>query len=141
VAYCDVEVQVDTIPLRLLVEDPPAPRVLGDLLASRSDLVERFAVWLRLLQPALWEEVRSSMKNAGSIIDWEAVGRTTDLAGAVKALPPERVIAAVGIPQAIEVIGLSKVIETVGAPKVLAEMSTEQLQEELRKRQQGDAKS
>lgn len=71
------------------------------------------------------------MAASRSIIDWEALGRTTNLEEAVRFLPPERVI---------EVLGLGCVVETVGADKMLDELlariPAEQLQEMLRRKQE-----
>jgi hypothetical protein len=59
---------------------------------------------------------------------------------AIEAIGLERVIAVVGLPRVIETVGLPRVIEAVGAEKLLnellAQVSTEQIQEILRRRQQ-----
>ncbi len=160
VAYQDVPVEEDTIPLHLLDREPAAPRALGELVLRQEALLHRFAKWLFALQPGLWEEIRhmASKSTSASIIDWEAVGKIADLDEVVRVLPPDRVIQILGVERAIEVIGvervlkavgleqvlkavgLERVVETSGAEKVLdvllKQLKPEQLQEMLRRRQQ-----
>jgi hypothetical protein len=144
----DVPVEEDTVPLWLIEGDPP-PRALGELVVQREDLLARYATWLMGLQPALWEEVRAMARTTG-VIDWEAVARTgEDVAQVIRYLPPERVIEVLGTQRAIDTIGLDKVIASVGLDKViaaagaenafkvlLAQLSPEQIQEMLKRRQQ-----
>jgi hypothetical protein len=134
--------------LHLLDWEPPAPPALGELIVRHEELLQRFAMWLLALQPGLWEEMRAMASTATGIIDWEALGKTTNLDEVVRFLPPERVIQvlgvrraveAVGLPKVIEVVGLPRVIETVGPEKVLdellAQVPADQLQEMLQRRQ------
>jgi hypothetical protein len=141
-------VKEDTVPLWLIEGDPP-PRALGELVVQREDLLARYATWLRGLQPDLWQEVRAMARSKG-VIDWEAVARTgEDVAQIVRYLPAKEVVEVLGTQRAIEAIGLDKVIATVGLDKViaaagaenafhalLAQVSPEQIQEMLKRRQQ-----
>jgi hypothetical protein len=126
----NARVEEDTVPLWLIEGDPP-PSAVGELVMQREDLLARYASWLVGLQPTLWEEVRAMARTKG-IIDWEAVARTgEDVAEIVRFIPPEQVV---------KVLGLEKVIEAAGAEKaldaLLTQLSPEQLQEMLKRRQQ-----
>ena len=138
----DLPVEVDTLPLRLLDRDPPAPRAVGELVVGQEELLRRFATWLHTLQPVLWEEVRQMANTSTGIIDWEAVSRVADLDEVVRFLPPqhvievlgaERALQIIGLPRVIEAIGLPRVIEVVGLPRVVEVVGPEQLLQELLK--------
>jgi hypothetical protein len=131
VSYRDVPVEEDTIPLHLLDREPDVPLALGKLIVSRQELLQRFAMWLHALQPGLWEEIRAMASTATGIIDWEALGKTTDLYEVIRILPPEGVIQVLGVQRAVEAIGLPKVIEAVGLPKVIEAVGPEKLLAEL----------
>lgn len=117
-SYRDVPVEEDTIPLHLLDRQPAAPRQLGELVMRRQELLQRFGMWLHALQPTLWAEVQHMASSTG-IIDWEALGKTTNLGEVVRFLPPQTVIDELGVQRAIEVIGLQRVIDTAGLPRVI----------------------
>jgi hypothetical protein len=151
VAYRDVPVEVDTIPLHLLDRDPAAPRSLGEIVLGREELLRRFAAWVSALQPDLWKEIQqmASKLPGGPVIDWQSLGTLADLREAVRILPPEEVIQTLGVARAIEVIGLKQVIDTVGLRRVIeasgpeqildalqAQLPPDQFQEMLRRRQQ-----
>ncbi len=151
VAYRDVPVEEDTVPLYLVGPEPVAPRSLGELVVKHTELLERFAVFIRLYQPDLWEEIRlmASTSTDGPRIDWEKVGKYTNLEEVVPFIPLERIIQLVGPKQVIEQIGPKQIIEQLGLPRVieasgeeklldelLKHLSPEQLQEMLRLRQQ-----
>ncbi len=127
------------MPLWLIEGDPP-PRALGELVVQREDLLARYASWLRGLQPDLWQEVQAMAKTK-EIINWEAVARTgEDVVEIVRYIPPEQVIEVMGLDKVIEAAGTDKVIKAVGPEKtldaLLAQVSQEQLQEMLKRRQQ-----
>jgi hypothetical protein len=133
VSYHDVPVEEDTIPLHLLDWEPPAPRLLGELVVQRQELVERFASWLRALQPGLWEEIRHMASTAKDrpIIDWEAVGKIANLEEVLRLIPPERVSQVLGIDRLIAATETKKVKEAL-----LKRFSREELQELLRSEEQ-----
>src|SRR5262249_45375517 len=101
VSYRDLPVEEDTVPLRLLDREPGAPRALGEVVGGRQELWRRFAMWLHALQPGLWEEIQHMATTTG-VIDWEALGKTTNLGEVVRFLPPERVIQELGVERAIQ---------------------------------------
>jgi hypothetical protein len=140
VSYRDVPVEEDTIPLRLLDRDPGAPAALGELVLGHQELLRRFAPWLGALQPRLWQEMRHMAGKFSGIIDWEAVGKNTNLDEVVRVLPPERVIEILGLDRVIEVSGAEKVLNELLAriplDELLARIPAEQLQEMLRRRQE-----
>jgi hypothetical protein len=93
------------------------------------------------------------------IIDWEKVARTgEDVVEIVRYIPAKEVIEVLGTQRAIEAIGIDKVIETLGTQRaieaigldkviatagaekafdaLLAQLSPEQIQEMLKRRQQ-----
>jgi hypothetical protein len=131
VSYRDVPVEEDTVPLHLLDRDPGAPAALGELVLRHEELLRRFAPWLDVLQPRLWREMRHMASTFRGIIDWEEVGKNTNLDDVVRVIPPERVIEILGLDRVIEVSGAEKVLE-----KLLAHVPAEQLQEMLRRRQE-----
>jgi hypothetical protein len=113
-AYRDAPVEEDTIPLRLLDRDPPAPRALGELVLRKPQLLQAFAPWFSLLQPTLWEEIRimATTSTEKPIIDWEAVGKYTNLEDMVRAMPPDlaaRLLAGVVPPEKVVQILAGKV--------------------------------
>jgi hypothetical protein len=120
VSYQDLPVEEVTIPLHLLDSEPTVPRSLGELVVQRQELLERFAMWLKSLQPELWKEMRHMASTVRDrIIDWEALGKIANLEEVVPLIPPDRVIAVLGVDRAIQTIGLDRVIEVVGLPRVL----------------------
>jgi hypothetical protein len=141
VSMRELPVEVDTVPLHLLDRDPPAPRAVGELVLQQEELLRRFASWLHSLQQLLWEEMRHMAKASTGIIDWEALSRVADLDEVVRFLPPQHVIEVLGFERALKVMGLPRVIEMAGPEKVVQEllklMPAEQVQEMLRRQQQG----
>lgn len=131
VAYQDTVVEVDTIPLRLLDRPAPAPLALGELVASRQDLLERFARWFVSLQPDLWKEIQRMTQAMPNIIDWERVSQVTDVRPIIKILPPTEVIQYLGVEQAIEAIGAEKVLATIGRGRVIELLGEDRLLAEL----------
>jgi hypothetical protein len=134
VSYRDVPVEEDTIPLHLLDRDPGAPRELGALVAGSEGLARRFAAWLSSLQPRVWEEVMhmASTPTGPRIIEWEELAKYADISGAIRAIPPDRVIQVLGADQIIQTLGPQKLLEYL-----LAVATPEQIQEMLHRRQQG----
>jgi hypothetical protein len=157
-AYRDVPVEEDTIPLHLLDPNLPAPHELGELVVHQPELLQRFAPWIYTLQPTLWEEIRHMATQAtdGPRINWEAVGKYANIEDAVRAIPPERIVqilAGIVPPERIvqllggtlppekiaQMVGLDRLIQASGAEQVvealLKQFSPEQLQELLRRKQ------
>jgi hypothetical protein len=124
----NLPVQEDSVPL-LLMQDR-APRGLADLVVGTPLLLERFAAWLRSLQPEIWKEVRDMAARKG-IIDWERVGQVEDLGEILPLIPLERVAQHVA-----QCEGVQSVIKAAGPEKVIEAMrllfTPEQLQELLR---------
>jgi hypothetical protein len=131
-AYRDAAVEVDTLPLRLLVQDPAPLHSLAVLLVQRPEVLSLFASFLTALQPALWEEIRSmSTLSSGPKLDWEAIGKITDLGEVLNHLPPERVIERFGVERAIQVIGLERLVGIVGLPRLIEAVGREKVMDEL----------
>jgi hypothetical protein len=139
-SYHDVPVEEDTIPLHLLDSEPNVPRSLGELVVQRQELLERFAMWLRALQPELWKEIRHMASTVRDrIIDWEALGEITNLEEVLPFIPSDRVVAVIGRERLIETMGLAQIIEASETEKLvdaLKHLPPEQFQEMLHRLQQ-----
>ncbi len=124
----ELPVQEDSVPL-LLMQDR-APSGLAKLVVDTPLLLERFAAWLRSLQPEIWKEIRDVAARKG-IIDWERVGQVEDLGEILPLIPPERVAQYV-----VQHQGVQGVIKAAGPENVLEAMKSlltpEQWQELLR---------
>jgi hypothetical protein len=151
-AYRDAAVEVDTIPLHLLAQEPLAAQSLGELVLRQPELLLRFATWLSALLPALWKEIKimANKTSDGPRFDWEQITEFAGFDEFVRLLPPGKVIEIMGVERAIEAIGLDRVIKTVGPNRAIEALgpesllaalfpgsTPEQLQELLRRRQQG----
>jgi hypothetical protein len=66
------------------------------------------------------------------IFEWELIARYADLTEVVRVLPPERVIQLLGADRVIQAVGPEKALDAL-----LAHVTPEQIQEMLRRRQQG----
>jgi hypothetical protein len=119
VAYHELPVEEDSVPLRLLEKE--TPRALAELVMGREDLRARFVSWLRTLHPDLWLEVRDMAATKG-VIDWEKLSKYEDLAEVISFLPPERVIERLGVARAVQTLGLARVINEVGLARVINEV-------------------
>ncbi len=119
VAYHELPVVEDSVPLRLLEQD--TPRKLAELVVGREDLRQRFVSWLRTLHPDLWLEVRD-MAGTKGVIDWEKLSKYEDLGEVIPFLPPERVIERLGVAKAVAALGVARVINEVGLARVISEV-------------------
>ena len=121
VGYRDAPVEVDTIPLHLLEQQPSSARLLAELILQRQDLLLRFGGWFGALQPALWKEIElmANTTSSGPRIDWETVSQFPGFGEYIRLLPPDKLIQMMGVKRAIETIGLPRVIEEVGLDRVI----------------------
>ncbi len=130
-SYREAAVEEDALPLFLLDRQQPAPSGLTELMVSHEELLREFGGWVKTLRPQLWEEIRRMVTEPGSIIDWVEVAKVTDLDGAIRVIPPERVIEILGVAEAIRIIGLGRVIEELGLTRVLEVVSLARIIEEV----------
>lgn len=65
------------------------------------------------------------MAESAEVIDWEALGRTTNLEEVVPYIPPKRVIELVGVKRAVELIGLPNVLNAIDKDEALERLLTE----------------
>ncbi len=77
VRNCDVAVTPDSLPLHVLGERPPeVAHLVGEVVASREELVKQFAPYLFIFHNAIYQELKS-MARAGRSkmpqIDWAAI--------------------------------------------------------------------
>ncbi len=109
VAYRDLPVEEDSIPLKL-VERTAQPLRLGEMVVGSEELRRRFASWLASLHPDLFAEVRG-MQGRQGIIDWEKLAKYEDLSEIIPLLPPEVVVQRLGTKKAIEAIGAGRAFD------------------------------
>jgi hypothetical protein len=127
-SYRDAAVEADALPLFILDREQPAPVGLGQLVAGHQELLQSFGAWVQTFRPTLWEEIRVMATTPGSIIDWEAVAKVTDVTEVLRVIPPETIMQFLGEEQAIRLLGPEQLFE-----KLLTSLPAERIQELLRK--------
>jgi hypothetical protein len=130
-SYRDAPVEPDTVPLHFLTPAPDAPpHSLAELLARRTDLLQRYDRWLFALHPHLWKEIRIMTHTPGlPTPDYSVVADMVDVEAMVHALGTERVIEALGVEQTVKALGPERVLDALGPERVLDALGVERVLE------------
>lgn len=128
-SYEDASVEEDTIPMYLLGAEAKTPKELGTLVLGRNDLLRLFSPWFSAMQPILFEEIRQMADKLSDRprLNWEAIAKFADLGEVIDVIPPNEIIARLGVPVALKVIGVNQILESVGQPKGFDAKETETL--------------
>jgi hypothetical protein len=122
VSYADLPIDVESLPLHMLVQRSGSATALARVVAARPDLWEVYIPWLLGLQPQAWQEVQDMARNRSRI-------PTIDLAPIIEFMGFEKFIEQVGLERVIEQVGLERVIEQVGLERFVASLTPAQRQE------------
>jgi hypothetical protein len=119
VSSVDLPVEVDSVPLHLVGNEPRATELeVARLVLERPELQQRYAGWVASLHPAAWKEVEAMARAAGK-------GLQIDLRPAIESLGLKFVLEQVGIRRVIEVVGIERVLDEMGDKEVAKRMGLE----------------
>jgi hypothetical protein len=129
VSSIDLPVEVDSLPLHLVGQEPLATeRQVARLVLEEQKLQKRYGGWLATLHPEAWKEVEAMARTAGKKLK-------LDLQPAIDYLGLDRVIDQIGLDRLIDHVGENELIKRIGMERWLAHLSPAE-RRELKRRLQ-----